>query len=100
MQVSKERVCQQHVHSESMPTSNSKNSNMRKLLLYMGMATALLQVGCTKDFDEINTDPTQTNEDKFNANYLLSNSQITYAGAFSGYNGGVLFQSGWVQIIA
>lgn len=73
---------------------------MKKLLIYAGAAFTLLQVGCTKDFDEINTDPTQTSEERFNANYLLANSQATYATAFSGYNGGILFQSGWVQLLA
>ena len=59
-----------------------------------------LATSCTKDFEEINTDPTQYSPGNFDANYFLSSSQRNYEDAISGYAGPILFQSGWVQIFA
>jgi hypothetical protein len=55
---------------------------------------------CTGDFDEINTDPTKSSLSNFDPNYLLSSSQWEYVNGTMGYNGPILFQSGWVQILA
>jgi hypothetical protein len=60
----------------------------------------MLATGCTKDFEEINTDPTQTPPSNFNAEYFLGGSQRQYIDGITGYNGAILFQSGWAQIFA
>lgn len=73
---------------------------MRKSFLYISLVAALAGTGCTKDFDEINTDPTRSSPANFDPNYFLSSSQWEHANAISGYNGPILFQSGWVQIFA
>ncbi|AYB31002.1 SusD/RagB family nutrient-binding outer membrane lipoprotein [Chryseolinea soli] len=59
-----------------------------------------IMVGCTNDFESINTDPTKSSPSTFDSNYFLSNAQWTYADGITGYSGPVLFQSGWVQLLA
>ena len=73
---------------------------MKRTLLYTGLVAATLITGCTKDFDDINTDPTQTAPANFNSDYFLSGSQRQYIDGITGYNGSILFQSGWAQIFA
>lgn len=73
---------------------------MKRLLLYTGLAVSALVTGCTKDFEDINTDPTQTAPANFNSDYFISGSQWNYINGITGYNGAILFQSGWVQIFA
>ena len=73
---------------------------MKKLLLYISLGVVLLLTGCTKDFDTINTDPTKTPPANFNSDYFLSGSQYNYINGITGYNGSILFQSGWAQIFA
>jgi hypothetical protein len=73
---------------------------MKKKNLYIGLLGITMMTGCTKDFDKINTDPTQSSPANFDANYFLSASQANYLNAITGYNGAILFQSGWVQIFA
>ncbi len=73
---------------------------MKKQLIYIGMAVALGFGSCTKDFEQINTDPTKASPEVFDPNYFLSNSVWTYVDQTMGYNGPMLFQSGWAQIIA
>lgn len=73
---------------------------MKKLIIYAGLSTLLFVTSCTKDFEEINTDPTQATPENFDANYFLASSQRIYQDAITGYSGPILFQSGWVQILA
>lgn len=73
---------------------------MRKALLYTSLAAFVALAGCTKNFDKINTDPTKASPGNFDPNYFLSTSQWTYVDGIMGYNGAILFQSGWVQIIS
>ena len=73
---------------------------MKKYFLYAGLGLMVLSTSCTKDFDEINTDPTQYVPENFDANYFLSNSQRNYEVAITGYSGPILFQSGWAQILS
>ncbi len=42
---------------------------------------ALMAQGCTKDFEEINTDPTSASADLYNPNYLLTRAQLGYTGS-------------------
>jgi hypothetical protein len=60
----------------------------------------IFQVSCTKDFAELNTDPTRATPESFNADYFLTNAQNTYKELIGGYDGPVLFQSGWVQLMS
>jgi hypothetical protein len=60
----------------------------------------VIMVGCTGDFEEINTDPTKATPSIFDANYFLSSAQWNYVDGITGYSGPVLFQSGWVQLLA
>jgi hypothetical protein len=84
-----------------MPISNSKNSTeMKKLLINVGLASTLLIAGCTKDFDTINTDPTRPNASTFDPNLLLPSAELGYGSATTGYNGPILFQSMWAQTFA
>lgn len=70
-------------------------SFITKLVLIGAMVAA-----CTGDFEEINTDPTKASPKNFDPNYFLSSAQWNYVDAITGYSGPVLFQSGWVQILA
>ena len=73
---------------------------MKRSLLYISLGVLTLVTGCTKDFEDINTDPTQAPPSNFNSDYFLSGSQWNYINGITGYNGAILFQSGWVQIFA
>lgn len=73
---------------------------MKRLFIYSGLLGLTLLTACTKNFEEINTDPTQSSPANFDANYFLSSSQANYVNAITGYNGAILFQSGWAQIFA
>src|SRR5688572_3085944 len=79
---------------------NNKISAMKSTLLYTGLVVATLITGCTKDFEDINTDPLQTAPANFNSDYFLPGSQRQYIDGITGYNGSILFQSGWAQIFA
>src|ERR1044072_965481 len=69
---------------------------MKKLLIYIGITSAAM-LGCNKDFDALNTNPTQTDGARFNPNYLLTSAQYMYSS--QGYNIS-LFTSMWAQTMA
>ncbi|MBO9200696.1 MULTISPECIES: SusD/RagB family nutrient-binding outer membrane lipoprotein [Niastella] len=73
---------------------------MKRTLLYISLGVAVLVTGCDKDFEDINTDPNKTIPPNFNSDYFLSGSQYNYINGITGYNGAILFQSGWVQIFS
>ena len=75
-------------------------SLMKKSLIALTLAIGTLQVSCTNTFDSINTDPTKASGSTFDANLLLPSIQYTHVNANSGYNGPILFQSMWVQVLA
>jgi hypothetical protein len=79
---------------------NIKISEMKRVVLYIWLAVFALVTGCTKDFEAINTDPNQVAPSNFNADYFLSGAQWNYINGITGYNGAILFQSGWAQIFA
>lgn len=71
---------------------------MKKYFLYIGLAAALMQsASCTKDFEEINTDPTQADESVYNPNYLLASSEYAYASKGYGY---FMYTAFWSQTLA
>jgi hypothetical protein len=45
------------------------------------LAAGLLLANCTKDFDEINTNPASYGQSSFDPNFLLSTVQLTYTGS-------------------
>ncbi len=70
----------------------------KKQLIYSCLlAGATFIAGCTKNFDQINTDPTKVSSTLFNPNFLLSQAQIQFSN--TGYDQ-LLFQSMWVQSLA
>lgn len=71
-----------------------------KILIYISAVFVITLGACTKNFDSINTDPTQANASQFDPNLLLSGSQTAYFIANQGYNGPILFQSMWTQTFA
>jgi len=83
-----------------MLTLNSKNNYMKKTIINISLLTALFVTGCTKNFDAINTDPTQSAASSFDPNLLLPSGELGYGGTVSGYGGPILFQSMWVQTFA
>lgn len=70
---------------------------MKKILIYIGIASALLQVGCTKNFDGLNTDPNQTTGNVLDPNYLISSAQFAYS--TQGY-GVFMYTSMWSQTLS
>ena len=57
---------------------------MNKLLLkYTGLLSliALLNAGCTKKFDQINTNPASYNQTNFDPNFMLTSAELGYTGS-------------------
>lgn len=73
---------------------------MKKLMIYSAIVSFVLLAGCTKNFDELNTNPTQASATAFDPNLLLVSSELNYVGAIQGYGGALLFQSMWAQVLA
>ena len=73
---------------------------MKKLLIYISAVTTMVAASCTKDFDKINTNPTQASSDNFDPNLLLPTAEVNYVSTIQGYSGAILFQSMWTQIFA
>lgn len=73
---------------------------MKKRLIAMTFLIGALQVACTDSFDALNTDPTRASSAAFDANLLLPSAQWNYVNSIAGYNGPILFQSMWVQVLA
>lgn len=73
---------------------------MIKQFKYIGIGALVFLSSCTKDFQAINTDPTQYIPENFDANYFLSSSERNYQEVVVGYGGPLLFQSGWTQVFA
>ncbi|MEO7211331.1 SusD/RagB family nutrient-binding outer membrane lipoprotein [Mucilaginibacter sp.] len=71
---------------------------MKKRLIYSCLLVgATFIVGCTKNFETINTNPTKVDAATFPPNFLLAQSQIKFSN--SGYDQ-LLFQSMWSQSLA
>ncbi len=73
---------------------------MKKKLIALTLLIGSLQVSCTDNFDALNTDPTKASSAVFDPNLLLPSIQWNHVNASAGYNGPILFQSMWVQILA
>lgn len=73
---------------------------MKKISIYISLVTVIVFTSCTKNFDSINTDPTQATGEQFNPQLLLPTAEQNLVSAMAGYTGPILFQSGWVQIFA
>ena len=68
------------------------------------LLTVLLLAGCTKDFDELNTNPVTYSSSNFNPNYLLTTSQLTYSGStdfsYETWRGNLIYASTMMQAFA
>ncbi len=67
-------------------------------------AALLLGSGCTKNFDDINTNPTTYSQSSFNPNYVLTQTQLTYTGdtdfAFETWRSNLIYCSTMMQGLA
>ncbi|UOQ51840.1 SusD/RagB family nutrient-binding outer membrane lipoprotein [Hymenobacter cellulosivorans] len=65
------------------------------------LATLLLVSGCTDDFEDINTNPSTYTQSSFDANYLLTTSQLAYTGssdfAYDTWRGNLIYSSTMIQ---
>jgi hypothetical protein len=61
----------------------------------------LLSSGCTKDFDDINTNPSTYTQSSFDANYLLTTAQLGYTGssdfAYDTWRANLIYSSTMIQ---
>lgn len=73
----------------------------RKSYIVLSVFGLALTSSCTKDFQEINTDPVSVGQDKYDPNYLLSTSQLTYTGstdfAYETWRGNLIYASTMMQ---
>lgn len=67
-------------------------------ILFVGFVALLSS--CDDDFAEINTDPNRAGANIFDPNLILPDAIHSYGTSTTGYNGPILFQSMWVQIMA
>jgi hypothetical protein len=69
--------------------------------LYVLVTLILISSSCTKDFQDINTDPVSVNQEQYNPNYLLSTAQLTYTGstdfAYETWRGNLIYASTMMQ---
>ncbi len=71
---------------------------MKKRYIYSFMlAGTMLAASCTKNFDEVNSNPNKSPVELFNPQFLISQSQLDFSQ--TGYDD-LLFQSLWVQGLA
>ncbi|HEY0679442.1 MAG TPA: SusD/RagB family nutrient-binding outer membrane lipoprotein [Chitinophagaceae bacterium] len=55
---------------------------MKRIYKFLVVLTAMaLVAGCTKNFEDLNTDPTKAGPESFNPNFLLTTSQLRYTGS-------------------
>ena len=73
---------------------------MKRILLLPIIAAFILPMGCTKDFEQINTNPNAASPASFDANFFLAAAENEYKGAIGGYAGPILLQSMWVQLFS
>jgi len=76
------------------------NRIMKNKLIALSLLAGAFQFSCTEDLDQLNTDPTQASASTFDPNLLLPSAQWNYVSSVAGYNGPILFQSMWVQVLA
>jgi hypothetical protein len=74
-----------------------------KLTIYSGLLTIglFLSTGCTKDFQQLNTDPTAFSVTNFDPNYLLTTAQLDYTGSqdfsFDTWRADLIYSSTLIQ---
>ncbi|HYF30767.1 MAG TPA: SusD/RagB family nutrient-binding outer membrane lipoprotein [Chitinophagaceae bacterium] len=55
---------------------------MKRIYKYLAALTVIVvMAGCTKKFEQLNTDPTKAGPESFNPNFLLTTSQLRYTGS-------------------
>ncbi|MBO2011181.1 SusD/RagB family nutrient-binding outer membrane lipoprotein [Hymenobacter negativus] len=67
----------------------------------VAVSALLLSSGCTKDFNDINTNPSTYTQSSFDANYLLTTSQLGYTGsadlAYDTWRANLIYSSTMIQ---
>ncbi|HVF96173.1 MAG TPA: SusD/RagB family nutrient-binding outer membrane lipoprotein [Flavisolibacter sp.] len=67
----------------------------------LAFAGFVLLAGCTKKFDEINTNPASYSQSNFDPNYLLTTTQLTYTGStdfsYETWRGNLIYASTFMQ---
>jgi len=76
-------------------------TNIFKTYIVLAIATLFLGAGCTKDFQEINTDPVAYGPSTFDPNYTLTTAQLTYTGSidfsYDTWRGNLIYCSTMMQ---
>ncbi len=57
-------------------------TTIKPIISVFAVSCLLAMTGCTKDFDQINTNPVTNRSDKFDPNFILSSAQLNYTGSF------------------
>lgn len=74
------------------------NIKYNSAILALGM---LLSTGCTKDFEDINTNPIAYTQQSFDPSYTLTASQLGYTGsidfAYDTWRGNLIYSSTMMQ---
>ncbi|MEH6407459.1 MAG: SusD/RagB family nutrient-binding outer membrane lipoprotein, partial [Leeuwenhoekiella sp.] len=73
---------------------------MNKYIKIFFIGSISILSSCDSDFDEINTDPTRADGEIFDPNLILPDALHSFGTSTTGYNGAVLFESMWVQVLA
>ncbi|MFV8327971.1 SusD/RagB family nutrient-binding outer membrane lipoprotein [Flavobacterium sp. ZS1P14] len=73
---------------------------MTKYIKILFVVVSCFLTSCDGDFEEINTDPNKSGEATFDPNLLLPRALYDYGQRTVGYEGPILFQSMWVQLLA
>src|ERR1700761_5486007 len=73
---------------------------MKKSVIYIGIVASLMGTACTKNFNQLNTNPNAFSATTYDPDLLLPSGELGYANATTGYSGPILFQSMWTQIFA
>ncbi|WP_367770348.1 SusD/RagB family nutrient-binding outer membrane lipoprotein [Flavobacterium sp. WC2421] len=73
---------------------------MTKYIKILFVVVSGLLISCDSDFEQINTDPTKAGSEIFDPNLLLPRALYDYGQRTVGYEGPILFQSMWAQLLA
>jgi hypothetical protein len=72
-----------------------------KIVSALFIVVTLMMQGCTKDFEDINTNPLTSSQANFDPNYLLTSTQLTYTGStdfsYETWRGNLIYASTLIQ---
>ncbi len=76
---------------------------MKKIIKYIAifLSAIIAFTGCTKKFENINTNPASYNQENFDPNFLLTTAQVAYTGsydfAYDTWRGNLIYSSVMIQ---